>query len=320
MAKRKKKKSKKNNSFSSLFLKLFLVTILIVIGYLFFKRSEVTDYSKLNGLSGQILKTELHHIIRNHVSLDFETNTTARFWWDNYFKKTDWYPDGYYWDMYSDEKRSKYMGGNVQNREHAMPRSWWGYRKQYATYDANGDLHNLYPADAKANSAKSNLPLGEVGITSFDNGVSKVGFNTYPKGYRGQVFEPADEYKGDFARIYFYMVTCYQDYSNQWREDATKTMLIKGEFPSFQPWAVNMLLKWHKKDPVSLKEKNRNEEVYKLQGNRNPFIDHPELIEHIWGEKSNIPIVLDVQPSAVEDPVTAFINYFKDLFNTSFKY
>lgn len=266
--------------------------VLLVVGFFFWKGNKESDYSSLNGLSGAELKTVVHNQIRDHNYLDFDENTTARYWWDNYFRKTDWNPKGYYWDMYSNNKRTAYQGGNIQNREHVMPRSWWGYRKQYSSYDANGDLHNLYPADSEANSAKSNLPLGEVGITKFNNGVSKVGNNTYANGYRGDVFEPADEYKGDFARIYFYMVTCYQDYSSQWRTDATKSMLQKGNYPSFQPWAIEMLLKWHREDPVSEKEKKRNNEVYNIQGNRNPFIDNPELAEHIWGNKKEEPFLI----------------------------
>ena len=292
MVKKRKKRSQQKNSFSSI-LKLLSLLVILAIGFFFWKKDKEYDYSNLNGLSGAELKTVIHNQIRNHQNLDFDENTTARYWWDNYFRKTDWNPNGYYWDMYSHDKNKTYQGGNIQNREHVMPRSWWGYRKQYSSYDANGDLHNLYPANSEANSAKGNLPLGEVGITKFNNGVSKVGNNTYPNGYRGDVFEPADEYKGDFARIFFYMVTCYEDYSDQWRADATKSMLQKGKYPSFKPSAIDMLLKWHRQDPVSEKETDRNNEVFKLQGNRNPFIDNPTLAEYIWGNKKDEPFLIE---------------------------
>lgn len=281
-----KRKTKKNRK--SFFTSLLFVILAIVLSY-FYLNQQKTDvnYNITDGLSGASLKTALHKQIRNHEYLDFDVNTTARYWWKNYFTQTDWHPDGYFWDMYSKNKNSKYINGNIQNREHVMPRSWWGYRKNYSSFDANGDLHNLYPADNPANTAKNNLALGEVGIAIFDNGVSKVGKNTYPNGFRGDVFEPADEYKGDFARIYFYMVTCYEDYSDLWKKEATKSMLQKGTYPSFQPWAIEMLLKWHRQDPVSEKEIKRNNAVHKIQGNRNPFIDRPELAEYIWGNKKN---------------------------------
>lgn len=268
---------------------LFILSFIIFAGIFLLKDVEVEYYKNSDGLKGAALKTAFHDIIRNHTVLNFDQNISARYWWDNYFRKTDWHPDGYFMDMYSDKKHSEYLGGNNKAREHCMPRSWWGKRDKYSSYDANSDLHNLFPSDYKANSAKSNLPLGEVGISKFDNGVSKVGLNTYPKGYRGQVFEPADEYKGDFARVYFYMVTCYEDYSYNWREGATKSMLQKGKYPAFQPWAIEMLLKWHRNDPVSEKETARNAEVYKIQNNRNPFVDYPDLAEHIWGNKTNEP-------------------------------
>ena len=94
------------------------------------------------------------------------------------------------------------------------------------------------------------------------------------------MFEPADEYKGDFARTYFYMVTCYQDFD--WRY---QYMCMNGTYPSMQQWAIDLLLKWHRGDPVSQKELDRNEQVYLIQANRNPFIDYPDLVEYIWGDK-----------------------------------
>lgn len=284
--KRKKKKGKKKSSGFGRKL-LWLIPVVIAIASLFVKDISIGYYDRANGLSGAALKTAMHDIIRDHTYLDFDEKTTARYWWDNYFKKTDWSSDGYFIDMYSNEKHPAYVGGNVQNREHCMPRSWWGKRDRYSSYDANGDLHNIFPSDYNANAAKSNLPLGEVGIAKFDNGVSKVGSNSYPKGYRGQVFEPSDEYKGDFARIYFYMLTCYEDYAYDWKTDATKSMLQTTAYPGLQPWALEMLLKWNREDPVSEKEIERNNEVYKIQGNRNPFVDCPALADHIWGDKKD---------------------------------
>jgi len=289
VAKRRRtiRKKKKKSSFK---FKLFSLILLFIAGISLFWATDILGnyYDKADGYKGESLKTAIHELIRDHTYLNFDQNISARYWWDNYFTKTDWHPDKYYWDMYSSEKHDKYIDGNKQSREHCMPRSWWGKRDKYSSYDANGDLHNIFPSDNKANSAKGNLPLGEVGIARFDNGVSKVGQNTYPKGYKGTVFEPADEYKGDFARVYFYMITCYEDYAYNWRNDALKSMLKIGNYPGMQPWAIEMLLKWHRNDPVSDKEIKRNTEIYRIQGNRNPFIDNPELIEYIWGDKVNM--------------------------------
>lgn len=313
MAKRKSRKKRSSKGFKKKLLFFFL--IVIGIGVFFVKDVPVEYYpdTEGKGLKGAALKTAIHDMIRKHEYLNFEQNTTARYWWDNYFKETDWHTDGYYNDMYSKEKNARYISGNVQSREHCMPRSWWGVRDKYPSYDANGDLHNIFPSDYSANSAKGNLPLGEVGISSFDNGVSKVGINTYPKGYKGQVFEPADEYKGDFARVYFYMVTCYEDYSYDWKSPALKSMLQKGTYPAFQSWAQDMLLKWHREDPVSEKEIKRNAAVFRIQGNRNPFIDYPDLAEYVWGNKTDEPFnSLENKPVIKENSITHTYNELKN--------
>lgn len=296
--KRKQNKRKKSNTPKGKALSILIALALIV--FYFVKDIEVDYYKSQSGLNGAALKTAMHDLIREHKNLNFEQS--ARFWWENYFTKTDWHPDGYYIDMYSKEKHPTFVNGSLQSREHCMPRSWWGKKDKYASYDANGDLFNLFPSDCSANQAKSNLPLGEVGISKFNNGVSNVGQNTYPNGYRGTVFEPADEYKGDFARVYFYMITCYEDYAYNWRTDGLKTMLEKGTYPGLQPWALDMLLKWHRNDPVSEKEIKRNDAVYALQGNRNPFVDHPDLAEYIWGNKKNDFFVIKGNSGKIKQP------------------
>ena len=250
-------------------------------------------YDNAQGKNQAELKTALHNIIRNHTFLDYDISTNT--WWYTYFKATDWNPDGYFWDMYSNNKRATYSS-SVLNREHCMPRSWWGDSSSYSSYQANGDLVNLSPADVEANTAKSNLPLGEVGATSYTNGVVKVGKNTYP-GSSGDAFEPSNEYKGDFARTYLYMVTCYEDYSNYWHGTGTQTMLNGGTYPVFKTWAINMLLKWNAGDPVSEKERKRNDGVYSQQHNRNPFIDYPGLADFIWGTRKNEIWSEDVGPA-----------------------
>lgn len=318
----KKRKKKKGRSKGSSFDKklLWVIPLIIAIASLFIKDISIGYYDRANGLYGAALKTAMHDIIRDHEYLNFDENTTARYWWDNYFKKTDWSSDGYFLDMYSNEKHTTYVGGNVQNREHCMPRSWWGKRDKYSSYDANGDLHNIFPSDYNANAAKSNLPLGEVGIIKFDNGVSKVGNNTYPNGYRGQVFEPADEYKGDFARVYFYMLTCYEDYSYDWKDDAKKSMLQSEAYPGLQPWALEMLIKWNNEDPISDKEIARNNAVYKMQGNRNPFVDCPELVSHIWGDSKDQPFFISEDDKInrqplIKDLVFSYVLEARDIAN-----
>ena len=232
-------------------------------------------YSSLNGKSEGELKTAVYNLIHNFTKVSSYSNLPQ------YFQKTDVYPDSRrWWDMYSDIPFYAPSFSGL-NREHSFPNSWWG---SLTTVGAYVDLNHLYPSEMKANTAKSNYPLGEVDrdkALKFDNGVCYVGNPVRGQGGgAGYVFEPNEEYKGDFARTYFYMATCYQDLT--WKYTY---MVDQNLYPTLTPWAVTMLLKWHREDPVSQKETDRNEEVYKIQGNRNPFIDMPELAEYIWGTK-----------------------------------
>lgn len=233
-------------------------------------------YNSINGLADSDLKTALHKLIYNHTEVK-SYNALPE-----YFRTTDNYPGtDYWWDMYSDMQVSMYITfGTYMNREHCFPKSWWGGSTSTPAYV---DLFHLYPSEAAANQAKSNYPLGEVVTSTFDNGVVKVGYATTGQGGgSSKVFQPNDIYLGDFARTYFYVVTCYQNLT--W-DSKYMYMVEQNTYPTLKPWAIDLLLKWHRADPVSEKEVDRNEAVYGFQGNRNPFIDHPELVEYIWGNK-----------------------------------
>lgn len=228
--------------------------------------------SELKGKNKSELKTALYNIIRNQSQQQTYNGLPT------FFRRTDVYPNSSrWWDMYSDIPLYAPSFSGL-NREHSLPKSWWNGLTNVLAYT---DLNHLYPSEMDANSAKSNYPLGEVtdGGSRFNNSVVMVG-KARNMGGAAYAFEPADEYKGDFARTYFYMVTCYQDFT--WKYTY---MCRNGAYPSLQQWAIDMLLKWHRQDPVSEKEINRNDQVYLIQANRNPFIDYPDLVEYIWGDK-----------------------------------
>ena len=254
------------------------------------------DYypNSLEGKNGAELKTELHNLLKNHTRLPYgsrDYNQIACTW--TVFKKSDVRPNGKVWDMYSNNSYNFSNGAGAtkgMNIEHSVPKSWWGDAyDETATpltrfkYDGSYDLHHLTPSDAAANTAKSNYPLGEVDSPLFDNGVTKVGTGQ-ANGRATNLFEPADEYKGDFARMYLYFVTCYQDYS--WKSSAL-SMFAQNRYPTLNAYGQSLLLKWHRQDPVSQKEIDRNNAVYSFQGNRNPFIDYPNMVEYIWGDSTN---------------------------------
>lgn len=247
-------------------------------------------YSRLDGKTGENLKTAAFEVINPHSTVSSYSDLPK------YFMRTDLYPESErWWDMYSDIPlyAPSFKG---LNREHAFPKSWWGGSTDIPAYV---DLNHLYPSEARANQAKSNYPLGMVQTPKFDNGITLVGYAVSGQGGgAAQVFEPDDEYKGDFARTYFYMVTCYQNLT--WKYTY---MVQNNTYPTLNSWALDLLLKWHREDPVSQKEIERNETIYGIQNNRNPFIDFPDLAEYIWGNKVGEPFKVTGSSEPVGDPV-----------------
>ena len=246
-----------------------------------------TYYSPANGKKGSALKTALCSIIYNRTEKSYNYLWTA-------FKTTDVRSNGKIWDMYSNitnytpvTSGSSYSDeGDCYNREHSFPQSWFGSNTPMYT-----DLHHIYPTDGKVNGMRANYPFGETNGETYKsaNNFSKLGACTY-SGYTGRVFEPADEYKGDFARTYFYMVTCYEEKLQDWyngNADGVRATINGTKYPAFQTWQLNMLMAWATSDPVSQKEIDRNNAVAGIQGNRNPFIDYPGLEQYIWGSKKN---------------------------------
>jgi hypothetical protein len=225
------------------------------------------------------LKTALH--TNCGPMFEFDYGGGAGFTWQGFYY-TDRRADSTVIDMYSNtvRKQTSYSAVDGMHIEHSFPKSWWGAYPN----NAYKDLFHLYPADASANESKNNLPLGEVtGIPGFDNGVTKVGKNGFETAYTDNCFEPADEYKGDFARSYFYISTVYEELAPLMQSP----MVITGStYPFWKPWAIDLLMKWNKQDPVSPKELARIETIYGIQGNRNPFIDYPDLADYIWGADS----------------------------------
>ncbi|MDE7397691.1 MAG: endonuclease [Muribaculum sp.] len=249
-------------------------------------------YDSLSGLKGEELKTAIHNIIKNPATLGYGPGSNKT-WWGFYI--TDQLPDGTYRNRYSNlkflvgERGSRPQKDNVgtknskgnyveMNIEHSFPSSWWGGGKT-SIYN---DLFNLYPSDNSTNSAKSNYCMDYVPSPTSDDGFTKLGngANVVEKAW-----EPVDEYKGDFSRGYMYMITCWQGTS--WTSRSEK-FLDNSTYPALKSWAAKLYSQWCRKDRVSQVEIDRNNAVYSLQGNRNPFIDFPNLFEYLWGDSTNI--------------------------------
>lgn len=241
-------------------------------------------YASADAQCGSVLKVALGNITREHTVFSY-----GELWY--HYELTDVVigTDNQVFDYYS--PRTYYFTGlgtapAGANKEHACPQSWWG---SGALCNAYTDLFNVYPSEEAANSAKSNFPLGVVSShPTFQNRCMKTGPSARSE-YKGSVFEPCDEYKGDFARIYFYVATTYADAAWGSKESVANTVAFNHEdYPTIKPWLIDLLLQWNAQDPVSDWEITRNERVCREQGNRNPFIDYPQLADHIWGDKKTV--------------------------------
>ena len=205
------------------------------------------------------------------------------------------------------------------NREHAMCQSWFGTTslagQEMSSSKKNSpgsDIFHIYPASYGMNSRRGNRPYGEVltaanvsgNGTKYGTPVQTISVTNSVAGAYVEgsitlitnVLEPADEYKGDIARSYFgTMVKWAGEWTFNRNEngrvifDATidaDTHYASENNYGLTPYGLALLLKWHRQDPVSQKEVDRNNGIQLTQGNRNPFIDYPYLAEYIWGERS----------------------------------
>lgn len=267
---------------------LLLVVLTCLFPFFVFAEIPAGYYDDAVGKSGEDLQKSLSTILNDATDVGYDG-----LW--NLYKTTDRRSDGKVWDMYSDVTNYTFgtdqcgsygSEGDCYNREHSVPKSWFNKQSPMVS-----DIWHVYPTDGKVNGMRSNYPFGEVASDApgSENGFSKWGKCKTP-GYSHTVFEPNDEYKGDFARTYFYFATRYKGVATS----GYGAGVFSSAYPYITKWQLDMLLRWHEQDPVSQKELDRNEAVYESrQGNRNPFIDYPELVDLIFGDSRNIPFMPD---------------------------
>ena len=260
-------------------MKLFILNIFWFCAVLIVGQPAAGYYDAANGKSDAQLKTTLYGIISSgYVPKSYDFLYTI-------YETSDVTSDGKVWDMYSTctwTPGQKQCGNQSKvcdcyNREHSVPSSWFNNQNPMSS-----DAFHIYPTDGRVNNFRGNMPFGETNSTGLIAGdirsLGKIGTSSF-SGYSGTVFEPVDEYKGDFARTYFYFATRYENIMTTIGGDSFN----QTTYPAFSTWSTNLFLKWHRQDPVSQKEITRNNAIYVHQKNRNPFIDYPELAEYIWG-------------------------------------
>ena len=268
-------------------------------------------YKAADGKCGAELKTALFNIIKlpSTAPISYDGLWTA-------YRTTDKRADGYVRDWYSPTNKYKFGKkseggdqagnysdeGDAYNREHTVPKSWFNEGKPMYS-----DIVHVVPTDGKVNGMRSNWPFAEVTNVTWSSknnycllGTSKM------SGYSGTAFEPNVEIKGDLARIYFYMATCYENQCASWTK-GEGSAVFSNENKGLKNWVVDMFMDWSQRDPVDDVETARNNAVKETQGNRNPFVDYPGLEEYIWGDKQDVPFSYDNykpgEAAAVAKPV-----------------
>lgn len=282
------------------------ILFLILLPFLAEAQAPSGYYDGTSILTGYALKSKLHQIIsEKNINWHYGDLT-------NFYNQTDL--DKYYdhdasnttilLDIYSEIPNGsdsyEYTTANIVgsasaegqgwNREHMMPQSTFN-----SNYPMYSDLFYVIPTDARINQLRSNYPYGVAKTTTtpfytFSNG-SKINTNaTAGSGYTGRVYEPIDEFKGDIARSLLYFAVRYEGKLSSFNfyngsSVANDTSPLDGtEEKAFENWYLALLLQWNAQDSVSQKEIDRNNAVYAIQKNRNPFIDHPEWVNAIWSQ------------------------------------
>lgn len=285
-------------------MKRTLLPFLMIFAFInAFSQAPATYYDGTAGLTGIALKNKLSQIItdghqaKTYNGLWTAYQTTDRdYFYENDGSVLDIYSenptgaDPYNYTIGTNQCGNYTTEGNCYNREHIVPQSLFNEASPMVA-----DVNFIRATDGKVNGMRSNYPFGKVGSASFTslNG-SKLGTSVSP-GYSGIVFEPIDAFKGDVARMIFYFVTRYQSQlGNFTSSNGTGDMLGTTAYPGLQTWELNQLLAWNAADPVSPAEVSRNNATYTYQSNKNPFIDHPEFAELIWGT----PVVDTQAPTA----------------------
>lgn len=264
----------------------FLRIAFLLLGVCAFAQIPDDYYNNATG-TGYALKTQLYHIIKGHTTKSYNElyicyQTSDR----DYFYEND----GTILDLYSEkpsgtdaytysatntnDRCGNYSSeGDCYNREHLMPQSVFAEAPPMVS-----DPHHIIPTDGKVNGMRNNFAFGLVTNPTWTstNG-SKLGNNSTP-GYSQKVFEPIDEFKGDIARCILYFGVRYHNTVGNY----SHAMLNGTNQQVFSDWFLPILLQWHQQDPVSPREIARNNAIYAYQGNRNPFIDHPEYACIIW--------------------------------------
>jgi endonuclease I len=243
-------------------------------------------YDSAKNLSDENLKSALNQIIDNHTEYTY-TSSSIDVW--DILKETDRDPNNaenviLIYSGISVNAAQEYNSTNGWTREHIWAKS----RGDFGTAIGVGtDVHALRPLDNTTNSIRNNRSFNNCNTCA--DVTDKWGNITgSKKDANDWSFEPRDAVKGDVARMMFYMAVRYEGLDSYPNLELTEAMLPQSNKEPIHG-VLSTLLDWHRNDPVDAWEENRNDIIYNsYQGNRNPFLDFPELAEHLWGTEMGL--------------------------------
>lgn len=312
----------------------FLITVaFIFLGNLKIEASPGTYYNSLDTTTScASFKTALFNLIKNDSHLDYglidnsyyrtdvklsENGNGKNVLMERYCSEN---PFGLDYCFFNPD--SICSGGSTfcqcYNKEHVVPKGWFNGSADFSVKQYT-DMQFVWPSDSKVNGSKSNYPLGytttPILLTSLNG--TKIGSSDVAKNFgysSSNVFEPIDTFKGDFARAYLYFVTRYQDSTASFKRNPIAVNVFSAtSYTGLEPWILQLCVKWHKMDPPSDFERKRNDSVYAIQGNRNPYVDYPHWVEKVFGVdgnaagctsssiRNNPTIVYTVYPNPAQD-------------------
>ncbi len=258
-----------------------LIVLVLSVASLF---SQIPDgyYDSAEGKSGLELKAALYNIIKGNIQKTYGDSRYIL----NITDADTTNPDNVQVIYSNHSVPGAWDGGVTWNREHVWAKSRGFPNVTNSTHGVGSDLHNLRACVPNINSYRNNRWFGEGDTPYSYNGVPTGSSYSSDK----YLWEPRDEDKGDVARIIFYMATRYEGENGE--PDLEVIDSIPADKNTNDPvFAVlSDLIKWNDQDPPSNFEKHRNDVIYSYQKNRNPFIDHPEYVDEIWGKKDTTDI------------------------------
>jgi len=260
---------------------------------------SATAQSEFSGLCGSALKSYLK---QKFAPKAYISNVSGKGGAWEIFKESDSYNINFVIDRYSLEKYTFSADGltppSGMTIDKVVNPLWWG---KHDTSSIDWDLYNLIPCNSEVPTHKKNYPPGELTDTIYSNEVWASGIGII-SGQEVNFYSPPKGYEGDFARIILYMATIYS--GNRWY-DLGVNFFSDNNYPTINNYAKRILLKWHIEDPVDRIELHRNDVIESFQHNRNPFVDYPDLIDYIWGDKSSEPYI----PEQEKEKIPLRANY-----------